>query len=218
MVRWQFYSFVQNVKTLNAGYTCWPLEPRHHLHPQCSSNQVKVAPVLTNLFIEMDGPVAEGDAVTEAVLARRTPKLPVEPDVLAFGVGVEARWVHIDADRKGRGSSLDTCPIIRQAIILPVDHRAWLQSCIYEQKSNRKSSVFTFGWPSCVQTPFGFSSPCFGNEEISDKTADCVLVEMTPRGHSANTHLNGSCKAFLAGHTEEAFLSQLCCPSTTTSV
>lgn len=92
----------------------------------------------------MDRPVAEGDAVTEAVLAHRTPKLPVEPDVLAFGVGVEARWVHIDADRKGRGSSLDTHPIIRQAIILPVDHRAWLQSCIYEHKSNRKSSVFTF--------------------------------------------------------------------------
>lgn len=47
----------------------------------------------------MDGPVAEGDAVAEAVLARRTPELPIEPDVLAFGVGVEARWVHVDADR-----------------------------------------------------------------------------------------------------------------------
>lgn len=90
----------------------------------------------------MDRPVAEGDAVTEAVFARRTPKLPVEPNVLALGVGVEARWVHVDADRKGRGPPLHTCPIIRQAIILPVDHRAWLQSCIYEQKSNRKSSVF----------------------------------------------------------------------------
>lgn len=118
------------------------------LHTQCSRNQVKV---LTNLFIKMDRPVAEGDAVTEAVLARRTPKLPVEPDVLAFGVGVEVRWLHIDADRKGRGSPLDTCPVVRQAIILSVDHRAWLQSCIYEQKSNRKSSVFTFGH---VQTSY----------------------------------------------------------------
>lgn len=109
------------------------------MHLQCSPNRVKV---LTNLFIEMHRPVAEGDAVTEAVLARRTPKLSVYPDVLAFGVGVEAKWLHIDADRKGRGSPLDTCPVVRQAIILPVDHRAWLQSCIYEQKSNRKSSVF----------------------------------------------------------------------------
>lgn len=47
----------------------------------------------------MDGPVAEGDAVAEAVLARRTPELPIESYVLAFGVGVEARWVHVDADR-----------------------------------------------------------------------------------------------------------------------
>lgn len=53
----------------------------------------------TNLFIEMDGPVAEGDAITEAVLACRTPKLTIEPYILAFGVGVEARWVHVDADR-----------------------------------------------------------------------------------------------------------------------
>lgn len=92
----------------------------------------------------MDRPVAKGDAVTEAVLACRTPKLPVEPNVLAFGVGVEARWVHIDVDRKGRGPSLDNRPIIRQAIVVPVDHWAWLQSCLYKQKSNRKSSVFTF--------------------------------------------------------------------------
>lgn len=109
------------------------------MHPQCSPNRVKV---LTNLFIEMHRPVTEGDAIAEAVLARRTPKLSVYPDVLAFGVGVEAKWLHIDADRNGRGSPLDTCPVVRQAIILPVDHRAWLQSCIYEQKSNRKSSVF----------------------------------------------------------------------------
>lgn len=102
------------------------------------------AVVLTNLFIEMERPVAEGDAVTEAVLARRTPKLPVKPNVLAFGVGVEAWRVHIDADRKGRGPSVDPRAIIRQAIILPVDHRAWLQSCIYEHKSARKSSAVTF--------------------------------------------------------------------------
>lgn len=90
----------------------------------------------------MHRPVAECDAVTEAVLARGTPKLPVEPDVLAFDVGVEARWVHIDADRKGRGSSLDSRPIIWQAIILPVDHRAWLQSCICQQKSKKEIISF----------------------------------------------------------------------------
>lgn len=43
--------------------------------------------------------MAEGDAVAEAVLARGTPELPIESYVLAFGVGVEARWVHVDADR-----------------------------------------------------------------------------------------------------------------------
>lgn len=127
----------------------------------------------------MHGPVAEGDAVTEAVLAGRTPKLPVQPDVLAFGVGVEARWVHIDADRKGRGSSLDSRPIIRQAIILPVDHRAWLQSCLYKEKS-MGNHLFTFGplqtnyWTRerlahvCPDPHFGSSSPCFGNEKIND--------------------------------------------------
>lgn len=91
----------------------------------------------------MDGPVAEGDAVTEAVFARGASELPVEPDVLAFGVGVEASWVRIDAGRKGRGSSLDSSPVIRQAIILPVDHRAWLQSCIYEQKSHSNIGCYT---------------------------------------------------------------------------
>lgn len=45
----------------------------------------------TNLLIEVDGPVAESDAVAEAVLARGAAKLPVQPDVLAFGVGVKSR-------------------------------------------------------------------------------------------------------------------------------
>lgn len=122
----------------------------------------------------MHRPVAEGDAVAEAVLARRTPKLPVHPDVLAFGVGVEAKWLHIDADRKGRGSPLDTCPVVRQAIILPVDHRAWLQSCIYDKdQTNRKSSFFlhllmykpatghVISWPTRVQNPLWFLKSLF---------------------------------------------------------
>lgn len=44
----------------------------------------------TNLLIEVDRPVAESDTITEAVLARGAAKLPVEPNVFAFGVGVKA--------------------------------------------------------------------------------------------------------------------------------
>lgn len=57
--------------------------------------------------------MAERDAVAEAVLARGAAKLPVEPDVLAFGVGVKVGRLHVDADRRGGRSSLHTCPIVR---------------------------------------------------------------------------------------------------------
>lgn len=66
----------------------------------------------TDLLVEVDGPVAEGDAVAEAVLARGAPQLPVQPNVLAFGVGVEARRLHADADRRSRRPPLHTCPIV----------------------------------------------------------------------------------------------------------
>lgn len=44
----------------------------------------------TNLLIEVDRPVAESDAITEAVLSCGTAKLPIKPDILAFGMGVKA--------------------------------------------------------------------------------------------------------------------------------
>lgn len=89
----------------------------------------------TNLLIEVDRPVAESDAITEAVLARGTAKLPVQPDVLAFGVGVKAGRLHIDADRSGRRSSLHTCPVVGQGVVLPAGHRTGLQSriCGYQK-------------------------------------------------------------------------------------
>lgn len=60
----------------------------------------------------MDRPVTEGDAITEAVLACGTAKLPIKPDILAFGVGVKTGGVHIDIDRRYRRSSLHACPIV----------------------------------------------------------------------------------------------------------
>lgn len=44
----------------------------------------------TNLLIEMHRPMAERDAITEAVLASGSAKLPIQPDILAFGMGVKA--------------------------------------------------------------------------------------------------------------------------------
>lgn len=44
----------------------------------------------TNLLVEVHRPVAESDAITEAVLAGGTAQLPIQPDVLSFGVGVKA--------------------------------------------------------------------------------------------------------------------------------
>lgn len=93
----------------------------------------------TNLLVEVDRPVAESDAITEAVLACGTAKLPIKPDILAFGMGVKAGGVHIDADRRGRRPSLHTCPVVRQGIVLPADHRAWLQSHICGCKSQTES-------------------------------------------------------------------------------
>lgn len=85
----------------------------------------------TNLLIEVDRPVDESDAITEAVLACGAAKLPIQPDVLALGVGVKAGGLHADADRSSGRSPLHTCPIVRQSVVLPVGHRAGLQSRIY---------------------------------------------------------------------------------------
>lgn len=91
----------------------------------------------TNLLIEVDRPVAESDAVTEAVLACGAAKLPIQPDVLAFGMGVKAGRLHIDADRRSRRSPLHTCPVVRQGVIRPAGHRAWLQRHICGYKNIR---------------------------------------------------------------------------------
>ncbi len=90
-----------------------------------------------NLLIEVDRPVAESDAVTEAVLARGTAKLPIQPDVLAFGMGVKAGRLHADADRRSGRSPLHTCPVVRQGVVLPAGHRAWLQRRICGYKNIR---------------------------------------------------------------------------------
>lgn len=84
----------------------------------------------TNLLVEVDGPVAKRDAVTEAVLACGAAKLPIQPDVLALGVGVEAGGVHVDVDRRGRGPSLRAGPVVGQGVALSADRWSWLQGCI----------------------------------------------------------------------------------------
>lgn len=96
----------------------------------------------TNLLVEVDGSVAKCDAVTEAVLACGTAKLPIQPDVLAFGVGVEAGGVHIDIDRRGRGPSLHAGPIVGQVVVLPADHWSWLQGCICRCKKQQQQKNF----------------------------------------------------------------------------
>lgn len=89
----------------------------------------------TNLLIKMHRPVAECDAVTEAVFASGSAKLPIQPDILAFGVGVKAGRLHIDTNRMSRRPPLHSCPIVRQGVVLPVGHRAGLQSRICGCKS-----------------------------------------------------------------------------------
>lgn len=91
----------------------------------------------TNLFIEVDGPVAERDPIAEAVLARGAAKLSVQPDVLAFGMRVKAGRLHTDADRRSGRSSLHTCPIVWQRVVLPVSHLAGLQSRICGWRSTK---------------------------------------------------------------------------------
>lgn len=67
--------------------------------------------VRTDLLVEVDRPVAEGDAITEAVLARGAAKLPVQPDVLALDMRVEAGRLQADAERRSRRSPLHPCPV-----------------------------------------------------------------------------------------------------------
>lgn len=100
-------------------------------------NRVGDKKLKTNLLVEVHRPVAESDAITEAVLAGGTAQLPIQPDVLSFGVGVKAGWLHTDTDRRGGRSSLHTCPIVRQDVVLPAGHRAWLQSRICGYKNFR---------------------------------------------------------------------------------
>lgn len=92
----------------------------------------------TNLLIEMHRPMAERDAITEAVLASGSAKLPIQPDILAFGMGVKAGWLHIDTNWRSRRPPLHTCPIVRQGVVLPVGHRAGLQSRICGSKNSEQ--------------------------------------------------------------------------------
>ena len=85
----------------------------------------------------MNRAVAERDAVTEAVLASGTPKLSVQPDVLAFGVWVKAGRLQTDVDWGSRCPPLHTCPIVWQGVVLPGSHRAGLMSCICGRRSIR---------------------------------------------------------------------------------
>lgn len=45
--------------------------------------------------------MAERDAIAEAVLASRSPKLPVQPDVLPPGMWVKAQRLQIDVHGGG---------------------------------------------------------------------------------------------------------------------
>lgn len=59
-----------------------------------------------HLLVEAHGPLAEGDAVAEAVLARGAPQLRVQPDVLALGLRVEARGLRGQRGWRRRCASL----------------------------------------------------------------------------------------------------------------
>lgn len=74
----------------------------------------------------MHRPVAECDAVAKTVFAGGATELPIQTDVFAFGVGVEARRLHTDADWRSRSSPLHTGTIARQGVVLAVGHRAGL--------------------------------------------------------------------------------------------
>lgn len=103
----------------------------------------------------MNRPVAERDAVAEAVLASCAAKLPVQPDVLPFGVRVEAGRLHADADRRSRRSSLNTCTAVWQGVVLPARHRAGLQRRICGSKNRgtrviNRSTCLTKYWNDTI--------------------------------------------------------------------
>lgn len=52
---------------------------------------LKMEGLKTNLLIEVDRTMAEGDTITKAVFASGPAELPIQPDILAFGVRVKAR-------------------------------------------------------------------------------------------------------------------------------
>lgn len=78
------------------------------LQPYCSLIRITIQRDEANLFIEVDGAVAERDAIAEAVLASRSSKLPIQPDVLPPGMRVKAQRLQVDVGRRGGRSSLHT--------------------------------------------------------------------------------------------------------------
>lgn len=85
--------------------------------------------------------MAERDAVAEAVLARGPAELPVQPDVLALGVRMEAGRVHAVVEwRRRRGPPVHAAAIVGQGVVLPADRsRPWLQGrvCRYREPRRR---------------------------------------------------------------------------------
>lgn len=74
--------------------------------------------------------MAESDAIAEAVLASGAAKLPIEPDVLAFGTRVKAKGLQVGTDRKSRRSSLYTGHTVGKGVVLPCGHQTGLKSRI----------------------------------------------------------------------------------------
>lgn len=98
------------------------------------------AAAATDLLVEVDGPVAERDAVAEAVLARGPAKLPIQPDVLPLGVRMEAGRVHasIEHRHRRRGPPVHGATIVGQGVVLPADHcRPWLQGRVCRYRDPR---------------------------------------------------------------------------------
>lgn len=82
------------------------------------------------LLIEVDRSVAKCDAITETVFTCSSTKLAIQSDILSFGMGVKPWRLQVDAEWGSGRPSLYTRSIVGQCVVLPVGHRAGLQSGI----------------------------------------------------------------------------------------
>lgn len=78
--------------------------------------------------------MAESDAIAEAVLAGGAAKLPIQPDVLSFGMRVKAKGLQVYTNRKSGRSSLHASRIVRQGVVLPCGHQTGLKSRICQRE------------------------------------------------------------------------------------